>query len=220
MKGRNLLLTGLVNLLIGILLIIFRTSLSNGRLVILIGAIFLIAGVINMTVLLGSRDKNGKARSGIFGTTFGWIASTAAVVMGLAMIIFCNDFVAMMGFVFGVLILFAALFQLFLLIFGSRPVTLSPWFYLVPAALVGAAIYIILNTPETGNHDIVMIVTGISFIVFGAFTIIEGTAIGQANRQTRISQKNEEKKIVSAENDRKDAENSTEDSLGDDHNKI
>ena len=136
MKGRNLLLTGLVNLLIGILLIIFRTSLSNGRLVILIGAIFLIAGVINMTVLLGSRDKNGKARSGIFGTTFGWIASTAAVVMGLAMIIFCNDFVAMMGFVFGVLILFAALFQLFLLIFGSRPVTLSPWFYLVPAALV------------------------------------------------------------------------------------
>lgn len=57
MKGRNLLLTGLVNLLIGILLIIFRTSLSSGRLVILIGAVFLIAGVINMTVLLGSAIK-------------------------------------------------------------------------------------------------------------------------------------------------------------------
>ena len=37
MKGRNLLLTGIVNLIIGILLILFRTSLSNGRLVILIG---------------------------------------------------------------------------------------------------------------------------------------------------------------------------------------
>ena len=99
MKGRNLLLTGIVNLIIGILLILFRTSLSNGRLVILIGAVFLVAGVINMTVLLGSRDKNGQVRSGVFGTTFGWIASTAAVVMGLAMIIFCNDFVAIMGFV-------------------------------------------------------------------------------------------------------------------------
>lgn len=195
MKGRNLLLTGIVNLIIGILLILFRTSLSNGRLVILIGAVFLVAGIINMTVLLGSRDKNGKARSGVFGTTFGWIASTAAVVMGLAMIIFCNDFVAMMGFVFGVLILFAALFQLFLLIFGSRPIVLSPWFYLVPAALVGAAIYIILNTPENANHDTVMIVTGISFIVFGAFTIIEGAAIGQVNRQSRIMQRHDERGV-------------------------
>lgn len=44
MKGRNLLLTGIVNLIIGILLILFRTSLSNGRLVILIGAVFLVAG--------------------------------------------------------------------------------------------------------------------------------------------------------------------------------
>lgn len=220
MKGRNLLLTGLVNLLIGILLIIFRTSLSSGRLVILIGAVFLIAGVINMTVLLGSRDKNGKARSGALGTTFGWIASTAAVVMGLAMIIFCNDFVAMMGFVFGVLILFAALFQLFLLIFGSRPIALSPWFYLVPAALVGAAIYIILNTPENGNHDTVMIVTGISFIVFGAFTIIEGAAIGQANRQTRVMQKND---VITSGKDevvKKEEHIATEQPIDEDHNKI
>ena len=220
MKGRNLLLTGLVNLLVGILMIIFRASLSSGRLVTLIGAVFLIAGVINMTVLLGSRDKNGKTRSGILGTTFGWIASTAAVVMGLAMIIFRNDFIAMMGFVFGVLILFAALFQLFLLIFGSRPITLSPWFYLVPAALVGAAIYIILNTPENGNHDTVMIVTGVSFIVFGAFTIIEGAAIGQANRQTRIMHKNDAITNGKEETAKKEEHTTNEQPIYEDHDKI
>lgn len=140
--------------------------------------------------------------------------------MGLAMIIFCNDFVAMMGFVFGVLILFAALFQLFLLIFGSRPIALSPWFYLVPAALVGAAIYIILNTPENGNHDTVMIVTGISFIVFGAFTIIEGAAIGQANRQTRVMQKND---VITSGKDevvKKEEHIATEQPIDEDHNKI
>ena len=220
MKGRNLLLTGIVNLIIGILLILFRTSLSNGRLVILIGALFLVAGVINMTVLLGSRDKNGQARSGVFGTTFGWIASTAAVVMGLAMIIFCNDFVAMMGFVFGVLILFAALFQLILLIFGSRPIALSPWFYLVPAALVGAAIYIILNTPENANHDTVMIITGISFIVFGAFTIIEGAAIGQVNRQSRIMQKHDERGVAKNEITEATAEPTEVKTEDEDHDKI
>ena len=220
MKGRNLLLTGIVNLIIGILLILFRTSLSNGRLVILIGAVFLVAGVINMTVLLGSRDKNGQVRSGVFGTTFGWIASTAAVVMGLAMIIFCKDFVAIMGFVFGVLILFAALFQLILLIFGSRPIALSPWFYLVPAALVGAAIYIILNTPENANHDTVMIITGISFIVFGAFTIIEGAAIGQVNRQSRIMQKHDERGVAKNEITEATAEPTEVKTEDEDHDKI
>ena len=76
-----------------------------------------------MTVFLGSRDKEGRARMGAFGTAFGWIASAAAVVLGLAMLIFSKAFAAMIGFMFAVLLLFAALFQLFLLLFGSRPTT-------------------------------------------------------------------------------------------------
>ena len=184
MKGRNLILTGLIAALIGIVLIIFRTSLANGGVVIAAGIIFVLAGVLNMSVFLASRDKHGNARMGAFGTAFGWIASAAAVVLGLAMLIFSKAFVAIAGFMFAVLILCTALFQLFLLIFGSHPSKLSSYFYLVPTALVGAALYIFLRKPDTGGEHIIMLVTGISFIVFGAVTMIEGSIIGRNNHRT------------------------------------
>lgn len=184
MKGRNLLLLGIVTAILGVLLLVFRTSLANGNVVLVAGALFVAAGLLNMTIFLGSRDKQGRARMGAFGTAFGWVASAAAVILGLAMLIFRNAFVAITGFMFGVLILFAALFQLCLLIFGSRPTRLSPWFYLVPAALVGGAIFIFTHIPDVGNEHTVMSVTGAAFIIFGFFTIIEGTAIGQVNRQS------------------------------------
>ncbi len=184
MKGRNLILTGLITALIGLVLILFRTSLADGGVVLAGGIIFVIAGVINMTVFLASRDHEGKARMGAFGTAFGWIASAAAVVLGLAMLIFSKAFVAIVGFMFAVLVLCAALFQLFLLIFGSKPVQLSGLFYLLPTALVGAAIFIFLRKPDTPGEHTIMLVTGVSFILFGLVTIIEGSIIGHNNHQT------------------------------------
>ncbi len=183
MKGRNLFFTGLLTALIGVVLILFRTSLANGGVVIAGGVLFVLAGVLNMTVFLGSRDRKGRANIGAFGTAFGWIASAAAVVLGLAMLIFSKAFVAIVGFMFAVLLLFAALFQLFLLIFGSRPARLSSLFYLLPAGLVGAAIYIFMRKPDTAGEHTIMLVTGISLLVFGFFTIIEGVIIGQANHK-------------------------------------
>lgn len=185
MKGRNLILTGLVAALIGLALIIFRLELADGGVVTVAGIIFLVAGVLNTTVFLASRDKKGEARMGAVGTAIGWVASAAAVVLGLAMLIFSKAFVAIVGFMFAVLLLFAALFQLFLLTFGSRPTKLSALFYLLPAALVGAAIFIFLRKPDTAGEQTVMLVTGISLLVFGIFTIIEGTLVGHTNHTIR-----------------------------------
>lgn len=181
MKGRNLIITGAIALIVGVLMLIFRVQLANGGIVISAGILFVVAGVLNMTVFLGSRDSRGRSRIGAFGTAFGWIASAAAVVLGLAMLIFSKAFVALIGFVFAVMLLFAALFQLFLLLFGSRPVRLSNWFFLVPTALIAAAIYIFIRKPDTPGETYDMTFIGISFVVFGLFTIIEGSIIGQAN---------------------------------------
>lgn len=182
MRGKNLFFTGLVVALLGLVLILFRTSLADGGVVTAAGILFVAAGLLNTTVFLSSRDKQGRVRMGALGTAFGWIASAAAVVLGLAMLIFSKAFVAIVGFMFAVLLLFAALFQLFLLLFGSKPVRLSNLFFLVPTALIGAAIYIFMRKPDTGGEITVMLVTGISFIVFGVFTIVEGLAIGNNNR--------------------------------------
>jgi len=181
MKGLNLIITGAIALIVGILMLIFRTQLANGGIVISAGALFIVAGVLNMTVFLGSRDSQGRAGMGALGTAFGWIASAAAVVLGLAMLIFNMAFVALISFVFAVMLLFAALFQLFLLIFWSRPTHLPNCFFLVPAALVAAAIYIFLRKTDTPGEIYDIIFMGISFVIFGVFTIIEGSIIGRAN---------------------------------------
>ena len=185
MKGKNLILIGLVALVVGLLLVMFRQPLSNGGFVHVAGILFLGAGVMNITFILGSRDSKGRARAGAVATTFGWIASAAAVLLGLSMLIFKGAFVALVGFMFAVLLLFAALFQLFLLLFGSRPTRLSNWFFLVPTALVAAAVYIFMRKPDIAGETIDMTFVGISFIVFGLFTIIEGSVIGRANHVAR-----------------------------------
>lgn len=188
MKGRNLFLTGIIAIVAGLLMYFFRYSLESSRIAVFAGVLFVAAGILNMTVFLGARDRKGRARQGALGIAFGWIASAAAVVLGLAMLIFRGTFVPIVGFMFGVLVSLTALFQFFLLIFGSRPAGLSKWFFLFPIALVGAAVYVFScdsSTPPASNELTMVTVSAISFVVFGAGTLIEGLVIGNANRRQR-----------------------------------
>ncbi len=54
------------------------------------------------------------------GTALGWVASAAAVVLGACDASVSTVFEAMVGYMFAILLLFGALFQFLLLIFGSR----------------------------------------------------------------------------------------------------
>lgn len=193
MKGKNLFLMGLLGIALGLILVIFRNSLADGGVVLTTGIIFVIAGLLNMSIFLGSRDKQGRARMGAFGTAFGWVASAAAVILGLAMLIFSKAFTALIGFMFAVLILFAALFQMGLLLFGSKPHKLNNWFFVVPTILVGSAVYIFLRKPDAGGEHVVMWVTGCAFILFGAATLFEGLIIGRLNREARNAKTNDSK---------------------------
>ncbi len=184
MKGRNLILMALVTLAIGILMIIFRNALASNSVVIGCGILFILAGVANVTVFLGSRDKNGHARMGAVGTAIGWLASAAAVVLGVVMVLFRTVFETMVGYMFAVLLLFGALFQFCLLLFGSRPVRLSSWFFLVPMALCGSAVYIFMQQPGRSDYAI-MLTTGISLAFFGFMTLVESAAISSGNRTLR-----------------------------------
>lgn len=184
MKGRNLILMALIALAIGILMIIFRNALASNSVVIGCGILFILAGVANVTVFLGSRDKNGHARMGAVGTAIGWLASAAAVVLGVVMVLFRTVFETMVGYMFAVLLLFGALFQFCLLLFGSRPVRLSSWFFLVPMALCGAAVYIFMQQPGRSDYAI-MLTTGISLAFFGFMTLVESAAISSGNRTLR-----------------------------------
>ncbi len=184
MKGRNLILMAVGTLAVGILMILFRNTLASNNVVIGCGILFILAGLANVTIFLGSRDKHGRARMGAVGTAIGWVASAAAVVLGVVMVLFRTVFETMVGYMFAVLLLFGAIFQFCLLLFGSRPVRLSSWFFLVPMALCGAAVYIFMQQPGQADYTI-MLVTGCALAFFGLMTLVEAAAISSGNRVLR-----------------------------------
>lgn len=205
MKGKNLFITALLALVAGLLILILYRTLSCESIVIGAGLVFVLAGVLNMTVFLGSRNRSGEAKMGAFSTAFGWVASSAAVVLGLAMLIFGETFSQMVSFMFAVLVLFAACFQLFLLIFGCRPAKLPAWFFLLPAALTGIAVYIWFQKPGFDNHAI-MIWTGVGFTLFGLGTLIESIFIGNFHRKVAKAQKEAAKQVVQEQTQHKNTD--------------
>ncbi|MCH5220920.1 MAG: hypothetical protein J1F05_01125 [Muribaculaceae bacterium] len=192
MKGRNLIFTGVATTLIGIILILCRQYLASGGVVETAGVLFVLAGVLNITIVLGSRGKDGQMRFGVVGTVFAWIANAAVVLVGLAMLIFSDKFVAFSGYLFGVLVALAALFQVSVILFGSRAVRLHPSFLIIPALLTGAAIFLFIRKPEEVGEHIIMIVSGISLILFGISSVVEGILIGKANRALKLEQQEEQ----------------------------
>lgn len=181
MKGRHIIWTGIIALAVGILMIVYNTSLEPSNLVLWCGILFILAGVLNLTLFLTGRDSSGKPKHNPASMVVGWVASAAAVVLGLSMVLFRATFVELVGYMFAFLLLFAALFQVFLLAFGARPVRLAGVWYVVPTIIVGIAVYFFLQRPVIEDRYMMMW-TGIAFALFGAASVVEGAQIGAANR--------------------------------------
>lgn len=193
MKGKNLYATSVVMLAVGLILAFLSPHVDSTKVVLVCGGLFILSGVANMFYFLGSRDREGRARMNATGTVVGWLASAAAIVLGLAMLIFQTTFVGMVSFMFAILVGASAVFQFFLLLFGTRPARLNGFFYIVPMLLAGAAVYIYMQKPLTieDDHRIILI-AGIAFAVFGLASLIEAIAISTANRTLRKSKEEEE----------------------------
>lgn len=186
MKGRNLFLTALIMLVAGVIFILLANTLASVAIVVGGGIMFIVAGGVNIFVLLGARDAQGRAKNGIVGTALGWLASAAAIILGLCMLIFQATFIPLVSFMLAVLVMFTAVYQLLLLIFGSRPVKLHPLFYIVPVILIIAAVIIFFQRSDTGHADhAIMYITGGAFALFGLASVVEGMVIAYRNHQNR-----------------------------------
>jgi hypothetical protein len=190
MKGKSLFLTALATGVAGLILLLTFESIKSTGVVICGGALFILAGLINMILYSSTStkviDADGvsETRRSAVATTFSWITSAAAVVLGLSMLIFQSTFITLVPFIFGILIAIGALHQLFVLAYGCRPAKISPWFYLVPAALVAAAVYIFLQQPEENDREI-MLSGGIALVVFALATLSESIIITRQLRRLR-----------------------------------
>lgn len=205
MKGRSLLLSAILILVIGIVLILtYQTTRTTG-IVTVGGTLFILVGVLNLLTYFGERGSVRRARAAVehergavpaaqdtreglqpMGTltnTLAWITSIGAGVLGLCMLIFNPTFATLVPTVFAALIVLGALFQFYLLAYGCRPLRLPAWLFAVPVALLGVAVYVFMQKAgDDVDEQRIMLVTGITFVVFSATMFIEGSLIGLANR--------------------------------------
>lgn len=179
MKGKSLMLTAILALVAGVLLIIFRNDIHSTGVVVTGGVLFIVAGLMNL-LIFEHRGKKGKG-NGALSSTFSWLTCAASVILGLCMLIFQGTFAGLVPVMFGILILFAAVYQYFILAIGARPATLPGWLYILPTAMVGGAVYVFLR-PDTAGDMPVVLTSGICFVVFGIAAIIEGSMLGHYNR--------------------------------------
>lgn len=175
MKGKSLMLTALLAAVAGVLLIIFRNDIHSTGVVITGGILFIVAGLLNL-LIFEHRGKKGKGNSAI-STTFSWLTCAASVILGLCMLFFQNTFVGLVPVMFGILILFAAVYQYFILAIGARPVILPGWLYILPTAMVGGAVYVFMRPDNAGDMPVVL-TSGISFVLFGVASVIEAAILG------------------------------------------
>ncbi len=178
MRGRSLTIAGIFAAAIAAVLILCYKSISLMGVAITCGILFVAVGLINM-IFFGykSHDESSKVLT--------LVSNAAAIVLGICMLVFREEFRPMVAFMFGLLVAVCALWQFFVLAIGARPYQLPAWLYLFPVLLAGGAAYIFINP----NHDdqILILTSGIAMAVLGAGCLIEGSILGVARRNSEKS---------------------------------
>lgn len=182
MKGKDIMMTSLIVLLVGVVLIITCDAIKSAGVVIVGGILFILAGVINVFLFEGERKRASNPPTGMT-VAFSRASSGAAVILGLSMLFFTVTFTVIVPFLFGLVVLAAALYQFYILAYRSREASLTPWLYVAPVLMVGAAIYVFLQPADQAEGDkMIMLISGIALALYGVVGIVEAAVIGRYNR--------------------------------------
>lgn len=173
MKGRSLTIAGIFAAALAAVLILCYKSINLMGVAITCGILFVAVGLINM-IFFGYRSDNESSK------VLNLVTNAAAIVLGISMLVFREEFRPMIAFMFGLLVAVCALWQFFVLAIGARPYQLPAWLYLFPVLLAGGSVYIFINPVHDDN--VLIFATGIAMAVLGVSCLIEGSILGMARR--------------------------------------
>lgn len=169
----------------------------TGRgIVVLAGILFLLTGIVNLVVYVTRKDSDGQPANSGFSRFFGWLVSLAAIILGLCMLVFTETFNQMIPFIFGLLIFFSALILVFLYLFRTRKIIKVPgWSWLFPLIITILGVITFTQKPDASD-PLIMILTGVSMIIFGLAGIILVSLVSGARRQALADQKLNEQNTI------------------------
>lgn len=183
MKPSKALLTGLTTLAIGIVLIICNSLITSAGIVTVAGLLFLVIGVINLILYVTQKDEEGKKRTRGMALVLGWSVSISSIILGLCMLIFNDTFKEMIPLIFALLVFFGAAMSTLGLWFIVRKVTKLPAaVWVLPGIMLVMAIIVAVQDADSDDH-IIMILTGVSLILFAIQSFVLSTVTAKANRR-------------------------------------
>lgn len=189
MKKSGFTLINLIILGIGILFIAAcRRDDFIHSLVFFTGIGFIIPGVVNVFSLIRASkkadDATDRPRPSAWSRFTNWTISTAAVVLGAMMCFTPETFRTPLIYIFALSIFFGGLYHTYMMLRGLRPAKVDAWTYAFPAAIIIMACILFflksLRTPD--NQSTVILLTGISMILFATASFFESLAVRAYNR--------------------------------------
>lgn len=168
MSGKSDLLTSIVVAVAGIVMICFYQRIDIlAWIVILIGAMFLIPGIFSL--ILGMRKReNG-------GSTTQVIAGIGASALGAIMVIMPEAFAGVIVYIFAALLVVGGIYHIVYIAWLSRPFVLPFYYYILPVLMIVAGIVLLTTNIRTLNN-VVVLITGISFVAWSLSSLLEWIA--------------------------------------------
>ena len=165
----------LVSLAAGIACVMLN-KIAPETIVIIIGTMFVAAGVINIAVILSTKTKNEEPKQRPSFSNF--VTSLAATILGTWLIIAPEDNIALITRIISIIVILGSGYLLFSMLVYFRNVRFRLGFYILPAAILAIGIWMMIS-PMTFASFLVLtagiilitysIAVGLELLVLKAF---------------------------------------------------
>lgn len=169
MKGKlTLVITNIIMLALGAVLIVFFDDDRMAELIaVALGVLFLAPSIYSLIMLLFT---NVPVEDAMHNPRYNLIPTIGGLSFGLLIVVKASLFVALLKYIFAILLLAGGLYYVFYLLFTRGRVSMPKWYFFLPS-LVAIAGVVALVLPIESNPTLFMI-TGISLIALSVTSVV------------------------------------------------
>lgn len=169
MKGKlTLVITNIIMLALGAVLIVFFDDDRMAELIaVALGVLFLAPSIYSLIMLLFT---NVPVEDAMHNPRYNLIPTIGGLSFGLLIVVKASLFVALLKYIFAILLLAGGLYYVFYLLFTRGRVSMPKWYFFLPS-LVAIAGVVALVLPIESNSTL-FLMTGVSLIALSVTSVV------------------------------------------------
>ncbi|MDD6027171.1 MAG: DUF308 domain-containing protein [bacterium] len=169
MKGKlTLVITNIIMLALGAVLIVFFDDDRMAELIaVALGVLFLAPSIYSLIMLLFT---NVPVEDAMHNPRYNLIPTIGGLSFGLLIVVKASLFVALLKYIFAILLLAGGLYYVFYLLFTRGRVSMPKWYFFLPS-LVAIAGVVALVLPIESNPTL-FLMTGVSLIALSVTSVV------------------------------------------------